>query len=66
MEAGDRSRHGPDTGWKKVCPGVRGYQLVFSPYNPDTGLFYVMSIEQCDIDTARRDVSSGEAMMERC
>ena len=40
----------PTPDGKKVCPGVKGATNWFSPsYNPETGLLYVMSIEQCDI-----------------
>ncbi|MFN8009461.1 MAG: PQQ-dependent dehydrogenase, methanol/ethanol family [Terriglobia bacterium] len=48
---------------KKVCPGVKGATNWFSPsYNPDTGLLYVMSIEQCDIYySSARPFVKGEA-----
>lgn len=47
---------------KLVCPGVIGGTNWFSPsYNPDTGLFYVMSVEQCDIYTSSsRSYAKGE------
>jgi len=38
---------------KIACPGIKGASNWFSPsYNPETGLFYVITIEQCDIYTA--------------
>jgi alcohol dehydrogenase (cytochrome c) len=38
---------------KRVCPGVVGGTNWFSPsYSPDTGLFYVMTLEQCDLYTS--------------
>lgn len=38
---------------KKACPGIKGASNWFSPsYNPDTGLFYVMTIDQCDLYTS--------------
>ncbi|MEW5977404.1 MAG: PQQ-dependent dehydrogenase, methanol/ethanol family [Acidobacteriota bacterium] len=45
-----------------TCPGVKGATNWFSPsYNPDTGLFYVVSIEQCDIyTTSARPFKPGE------
>jgi alcohol dehydrogenase (cytochrome c) len=37
----------------KVCPSVRGASNWMSPsYNPNTGLFYVVTLEQCDIYTS--------------
>ena len=37
----------------KVCPSVRGASNWMSPsYNPDTGLFYVVTLEMCDIYTS--------------
>lgn len=34
----------------KACPSVRGASNWMSPsYNPDLGLFYVVTLEQCDI-----------------
>jgi alcohol dehydrogenase (cytochrome c) len=34
----------------RVCPSVRGASNWMAPsYNPDTGLFYVPTLEQCDI-----------------
>lgn len=36
-----------------TCPGVRGATNWMSPsYNPATGLFYIMTVEQCDIYTS--------------
>jgi alcohol dehydrogenase (cytochrome c) len=33
-----------------ICPGIDGATNWFSPsYNPDTGLFYVMSLENCNL-----------------
>jgi alcohol dehydrogenase (cytochrome c) len=38
---------------KLVCPGVVGATNWFSPsFNPQTGLFYVMSVERCDLYTS--------------
>ncbi len=35
---------------REVCPGVVGATNWFSPsYHPGSGLFYVMSLEQCDL-----------------
>lgn len=40
----------PTPSGKKVCPGVIGGTNWFSPsYNPETGLFYLMALEQCDL-----------------
>ena len=40
----------PSAGGVKVCPSVRGASNWMSPsYNPETGLFYVVALEQCDI-----------------
>jgi alcohol dehydrogenase (cytochrome c) len=37
----------------KICPSVRGASNWMSlSYNPDTGLFYVVTLEQCDIYTS--------------
>ena len=34
----------------RVCPSVRGASNWMSPsYNPEAGLFYVVTLEQCDI-----------------
>jgi RHS repeat-associated protein len=42
----------PTAGGSKVCPSVRGASNWMSPsYNPETGLFYLVSLEQCDIYT---------------
>ena len=33
-----------------ICPGINGATNWFSPsYNPDTGLFYVMALENCNL-----------------
>jgi alcohol dehydrogenase (cytochrome c) len=38
----------------KICPGVVGATNWFSPsYNPDTGLFYLMAGENCDVYFAK-------------
>lgn len=38
----------------KICPGIVGATNWFSPsYSPDTGLFYVMAGENCDIYFAK-------------
>ncbi len=43
----------PTTGGVRVCPSVRGASNWMSPsYNPDTGLFYVVTLEMCDIYTS--------------
>jgi alcohol dehydrogenase (cytochrome c) len=40
----------PTPGGTKICPSVRGATNWMSPsYNPATGLFYVVTLEQCDI-----------------
>jgi alcohol dehydrogenase (cytochrome c) len=37
-----------------ICPGIDGATNWFSPsYNPDTGLFYVMALESCDLYLAK-------------
>ena len=37
-----------------ICPGIVGATNWFSPsYNPDTGLFYVMALENCDLYFAK-------------
>jgi alcohol dehydrogenase (cytochrome c) len=42
----------PTAGGNRICPSVRGASNWMSPsYNPDTGLFYVVTLEQCDIYT---------------
>jgi alcohol dehydrogenase (cytochrome c) len=45
-----------------VCPGVIGGTNWFSPsYNPQTGLFYVMTVEMCDIyRSSARSFKKGE------
>ncbi|MEJ7607761.1 MAG: PQQ-binding-like beta-propeller repeat protein [Bryobacteraceae bacterium] len=43
----------PSPTGNRVCPGVRGATNWMSPsYNPDTKLFYVVTLEQCDIFTS--------------
>jgi alcohol dehydrogenase (cytochrome c) len=38
---------------RRVCPGVAGATNFFSPsFNPETGLFYVMTLEECDLYTS--------------
>jgi alcohol dehydrogenase (cytochrome c) len=37
-----------------ICPGINGATNWFSPsYNPDTGLFYVMALESCNLFLAK-------------
>jgi alcohol dehydrogenase (cytochrome c) len=37
-----------------ICPGIDGATNWFSPsYNPDTGLFYVMALESCNLFQAK-------------
>ncbi len=37
-----------------ICPGIDGATNWFSPsYNPDTGLFYVMALESCNLFLAK-------------
>jgi alcohol dehydrogenase (cytochrome c) len=45
-----------------ICPGINGATNWFSPsYNPDTGLFYVVALESCDLFFAKsREFVSGE------
>ena len=53
----------PTPAGKSVCPGVVGATNFFSPsFNPDTGLFYVMTLEECDlyVSSARPFGSSDE------
>jgi len=43
----------PTPAGNRVCPSVRGATNWMSPsFDPDTGLFYVMTLEQCDIYTS--------------
>ncbi|MBI3680075.1 MAG: PQQ-dependent dehydrogenase, methanol/ethanol family [Acidobacteria bacterium] len=43
----------PTPSGNRVCPGVRGATNWMSPsFNPATGLFYVITLEQCDIYTS--------------
>ena len=38
----------------EICPGISGATNWFSPsYNPSTGLFYVMALENCDVYSAQ-------------
>ena len=40
----------PTTQGTYICPGINGATNWFSPsYNPDTGLFYVMALETCNL-----------------
>ncbi len=40
----------PSPGGTKACPSVRGASNWMAPsYNPETGLFHVVTLEQCDI-----------------
>lgn len=42
----------PTAGGNRICPSVRGASNWMSPsYNPDTGLYYVVTLEMCDIYT---------------
>lgn len=45
-----------------ICPGIDGATNWFSPsFNPDTGLFYVVALESCDIFRAKeREFKEGE------
>jgi alcohol dehydrogenase (cytochrome c) len=45
-----------------ICPGILGASNWFSPsYNPDTGLFYVMALESCNLFFAKpRPFTQGE------
>ena len=45
-----------------ICPGIDGATNWFSPsYNPDTGLFYVLALENCNIVFAKpRKFVAGE------
>lgn len=43
----------PTAGGRRACPSVRGAANWMSPsYNPQTGLLYVPTLEQCDIYTS--------------
>src|SRR5262249_36007637 len=43
----------PTPSGNRVCPGVRGATNWMSPtYDPATGLFYVVTLEQCDVFTS--------------
>jgi alcohol dehydrogenase (cytochrome c) len=40
----------PAPGGVKICPGMEGATNWYSPsYNPDTGLFYFLVLERCDV-----------------
>ncbi|HYM75356.1 MAG TPA: PQQ-dependent dehydrogenase, methanol/ethanol family [Candidatus Dormibacteraeota bacterium] len=40
----------PTSQGTSICPGINGATNWFSPsYNPDTGLFYVMALESCNL-----------------
>ena len=40
----------PTANGTHICPGINGATNWFSPsYNPDTGLFYVMALESCNL-----------------
>jgi alcohol dehydrogenase (cytochrome c) len=40
----------PTTQGTYICPGINGATNWFSPsYNPDTGLFYVLALESCNL-----------------
>lgn len=42
----------PTAGGNRICPSVRGASNWMSPaYNPQTGLYYVVTLEMCDIYT---------------
>jgi len=45
-----------------ICPGIVGATNWFSPsYNPDTGLFYVMALENCDLYFSKtKEFTQGE------
>lgn len=45
-----------------ICPGIDGATNWFSPsYNPDTGLFYVLALESCNLFQAKpREFVKGE------
>jgi alcohol dehydrogenase (cytochrome c) len=52
----------PTPGGTYICPGIEGATNWFSPsYNPDTGLFYVVAMEGCNIFFGKpRNFVSGE------
>jgi len=44
----------PTAGGTYICPGINGATNWFSPsYNPETGLFYVMALENCNVFFAK-------------
>ena len=44
----------PTANGTRICPGINGATNWFSPsYSPDTGLFYVMALESCNIVFAK-------------
>src|SRR5436305_7389336 len=52
----------PSTEGTTICPGIVGATNWFSPsYNPDTGLFYVMALENCDLYFSKtKEFTQGE------
>lgn len=45
----------PSADGTRICPGIDGATNWYSPsYSPDTGLFYVMALESCNIYFAKR------------
>ena len=52
----------PTTEGTTICPGIVGATNWFSPsYNPDTGLFYVMALENCDLYFSKtKEFTQGE------
>ncbi len=48
-----RTKRGSTPAGTKVCPSVRGASNWMSPsYNPATGFFYEVTLEQCDLIVA--------------
>ena len=52
----------PTAGGTNICPGIDGATNWYAPsYNPKTGLFYVMALENCNLYFAKpRDFVKGE------
>jgi alcohol dehydrogenase (cytochrome c) len=52
----------PSTEGTTICPGIVGATNWFSPsYNPETGLFYVMALENCDLYFSKtKEFTQGE------
>src|SRR4051812_9438748 len=52
----------PSTEGTTICPGIVGATNWFSPsYNPDTGLLYVMALENCDLYFSKtKEFTQGE------